>query len=85
MSEWQPIETLPQEVCDRSEHDCRAECGRWTAPSLLWFPKNKVMLVGQYDAGMLLMGDDERCHAQIYGEPTHWMPLPPSPTPEPNR
>jgi len=81
MNEWQPIETASKEQMDgcASGHDV-----------LLYFPEaleldririgfwygSSAMSDEEDENNWFVVGEDDGPAFKIYGEPTHWMPIP---------
>ena len=79
MSEWKPIETAPKDgrwflAGMATEYDVVGGATFWAGTARFEY---------DYDTAPEIMFADGYYGPTIY--PTHWMPLPTSPTPEPNR
>jgi len=74
MSEWRPIETYP------------SDADGWGPNALLFIPSGVVapasdyrIVCGCFEAEMWLTWDDMAAMSDLFGKPSHWMPLPEPP------
>ena len=89
MSEWQEIESAP-----RGGGADRVDDPKWVHPPmiLLWCPEEETVAIGcwdwfyaeggqGYEDGISAWVDNGSGDliAHLFGEPTHWLPIPPPP------
>jgi hypothetical protein len=77
MNGWRPIDTYPK--CDCGDPECD-----WGSEVAVLVPSEygATLYVAHLEAGCWLIRDGEEsvCWGGLHGEPTHWTPLPATPS-----